>query len=77
MTTHEQAIKEVEKNIAILEQAKKYEKILEILKSKQVDIHNLLNSKTCEEYNGFVHWLGYKGNLIQEEYDLLREELKK
>lgn len=53
----------------------KYKKALEIIKEKQIDMHNLLNSKTCEEYNGFVHWLGCKGNLTQEEFNLLEEVL--
>lgn len=53
-------------------------KALKIIKDKLVDIHDLLDckTKTCEQYNGFTHWLGYKGNLTQEEYDLLKENLE-
>ena len=50
-------------------------KALEIIKQKEVDIHNLLISKTVEQYNGYTHWLGCKGNLTEEEYDLLKEVL--
>ena len=51
-------------------------KALEIIKKKEVDIHNLLISETAEQYNGYTHWLGYKGNLTQEEYNLLKEVLQ-
>lgn len=50
---------------------------LKIINKKQVDIHNLLISKTVEQYNGYTHWLGYKGNLTQKEFDLLKEWLEK
>jgi hypothetical protein len=50
-------------------------KALEIIKEKEVDIHNLLISKTAEQYNGYTHWLGYKGNLTQEEFDTVKEAL--
>lgn len=49
---------------------------LKIINKKQVDIHNLLISKTVEQYNGYTHWLGYKGNLTKEEFDLLKEWLE-
>lgn len=58
-----------------VEEVEKAVKALEIIKDKQVDIHNLLNSKTCKQFNNFTKWLGYKGNLTQEEYDLLKEVL--
>lgn len=50
-------------------------KALEIIKERKVDIHNLLNSKTVEQYNGYAHWLGFNGNLTPKEYNLLREVL--
>ena len=50
-------------------------KALEIIKQKEVDIHDLLISKTVEQYNSYTHWLGCKGNLTEEEYNLLKEVL--
>lgn len=50
-------------------------KALDIIKEKQVDIHDLLISRAVEQYNSYTHWLGYKGNLTKEEYDLLKEVL--
>lgn len=43
---------------------------LKIINKKQVDIHNLLISKTAKQYNGYSHWLRHKGDLTQEEFDL-------
>ena len=54
----------------------KQDEILRIIKEKQVDIHNLLESKTCEQYNNHTHWLGYKGNLTQSEYELVKPYLE-
>lgn len=68
MTTHEQAIKEVEKNIAILEQVK----VLEILKSKQVDVYKLFYAKNVYEYNVEVE---LDGHLTKTEFNLLKEWL--
>ncbi len=59
-----------------LETIEKELKALEIIKKKQVDIHNLLESKTYEQYNGLALWLGYKGNLTKEEFELLKEVLE-
>lgn len=58
----------------IVENDKKL-KAFEIIKEKEVDIHNLLISKTAEQYNGYTHWLGCKGNLTQEEFEILKEVL--
>lgn len=78
----EAALKEYEKikDVRItarfdLNQVSKEHRALEIIKEKEVDIHNLLISKTAEQYNGYTHWLGCKGNLTQEEFDSLKEVL--
>lgn len=53
-------------------------KALEIIKEKQVDIHNLIYSQSLEEYNTFA--MKYNQELCntlltQEEYELLKEVL--
>ena len=49
---------------------------LEIIKTKRVNIHILLESNNVEEYNDSVYVCeGIKYKLIQEEYDLLKEVL--
>ena len=72
MTTHEQALKEVGKNIAILEQVKKYGKVLEILKNKQVDVYKLFYSKNVYEYNVEVE---LDRHLTKTEFNLIKEWL--
>lgn len=50
------------------------EKVLEIIKERQVDIYHLNKSSTVEEYNEV--WDGAKYCLTKEEFDLLKEWLK-
>lgn len=82
MSKELEALQDLSKLVFVYGGIKQYQiiekslKALEIIKEKEVDIHNLLISETVEQYNSYTHWLGYKGNLTQEEYDLLKEVLK-
>ena len=59
------------------EKAQEQEKVLEIIKKKDVDTYILRNCKTVEEYNSkIVHIVGETRELTQEEFDLLKEVLK-
>ena len=53
----------------------KQDKVLEIICNKNVDIDWFKRTKYCEEYNDGLFSERFKP-LIQEEYDLLKEELE-
>lgn len=48
---------------------------VDIIQKKQVDFHNFLISETVEQYNSYTHKLGFKGNLTEEEFNLVKEVL--
>lgn len=53
-------------------------KALEIIKKKKVDTYFLMQTDTLEEYNNSLHTCSWFPNyeLTQEEYKLLKENLK-
>lgn len=65
-------------------QGKKYKKVIDILKSKKVDLVILLSSNDFREYNanitirinGVTYLKGNNYTLTQQEYDLLKEVLE-
>ena len=65
-------------------QGKKYKKVIDILKSKKVDLVILLSSNDFKEYNanitirinGVTYLKGNNYTLTQQEYDLLKEVLE-
>lgn len=56
--------------------AQEQEKVLEIIKEKDVDIYILKSCKTVDEYNSsIVHIVGETRELTEEEFDLLKRYL--
>ena len=59
----------------LIEYAKKQEKVLEIIKERQVNIALLVTVKDVEEYNFYIPYEEYEKYLTQEEFDLLKRWL--
>lgn len=57
--------------------AQEQEKVLEIIKEKDVDIYILQKCKTVDEYNSkIVHIVGETRELAEEEFNLLKEVVR-
>lgn len=59
----------------VWEEKQKKIKAFNTIKEKKVDIHYLLKCKTPDEYNKKIRWLGFRDDLVQEEFDQLKEVL--